>query len=441
MCLAPRYISGPIAGPFRSCRKRASPRATPCALRVSGVSVTAARRTYRANEVRNRTDSCCTTSAVGDGELLAAERRVRRRCRFITGATIAFITAAFTPLAAREVKSAQRADAVKRAQVWQETDIPSKDLAAGPERKDGFPAGDTVVCNFNDKKMTGRSPKFICVIAPDDELKVKYGRDNGEVYGEVAATRLLWALGFGADAMYSVKVLCRKCPPKMGGVPHEGRLDELMFDPAAVERKLPGHDIVTKDREGWNWNELDQVSEAAGGAPLAHRDALKLLAAFIQHGYSKPQQQRLVCLDKEWKGDAPCERPFMLVNDLGLTYGRSNALNRDSKAAVNFEEWSRTPIWKDKTGCVANLSGSLTGTLENPRISDEGRAFLADLLMQLSDQQIADLFEAARVYLRPRAPGSRETVSATVGEWLEAFKKKRDEIVNRRCDAPDTTKR
>ena len=161
----------------------------------------------------------------------------------------------------------------------------------------------------------------------------------------------------------------------------------------------------------------------------------------IQHTDSKREQQRLVCLDKEWKGDAPCGRPFMLINDLGLTFGEANALNRTSTGAVNFEHWSRTPVWRDKTGCVANLSGSISGTLEYPRISEEGRAFLAGLLTQLSDKQLDDLFQTARVYMRPRAPNTRESVSATVPEWREAFKKKRDAIVNRRCDVPATSKR
>ena len=63
------------------------------------------------------------------------------------------------------------------------------------------------------------------------------------------------------------------------------------------------------------------------------------------------------------------------------------------------------------------------------------------MLTQLTDQQIDDMFDTARFYLRPRAPGSSDSVSATVPEWREAFKSKRDEIVNRRCDVPVTSKR
>jgi len=375
------------------------------------------------------------------GELLAAQHGVNRCAWFITIATVGLITAASAPLGAHDVKPAARLDALKRAQVWSPGDVSAKDMIAGPERKDGFTSGDTISCKYVGKKMTGRSPKFTCVIPPDDEVKVKYGRDNGEVYGEVAATRLLWALGFGADAMYPVKVLCHDCPRRLGGTPHNGRLDEILFDPVAVERKAHGHDVVSRKSEGWSWAELDQVSEAAGGAPLAHRDALKLIAAFIQHTDSKPSQQRLVCLDKEWNGETPCQQPFMLINDLGMTFGRSNAFNRSSKGSVNFEEWSQTPIWKEKSGCVANLSGSLSGTLEDPRISEDGRAFLAGLLAQLTDRQIDDMFQTARFYLRPRQPGASETASATVAEWREAFKSKRDEVAGRRCDLPPTTRR
>jgi hypothetical protein len=36
-----------------------------------------------------------------------------------------------------------------------------------------------------------------------DEVKVRYGPDNGEVQGAVLASRLLWALGFGADQSLS----------------------------------------------------------------------------------------------------------------------------------------------------------------------------------------------------------------------------------------------
>src|SRR5687767_6125312 len=90
-----------------------------------------------------------------------------------------------------------RESVMARSKVWMPTDIASLDLKAGPAEPGSFALGATVTCTYLDKKLAGMSPKFACQTADGDELKVKYGGANGEVYGEVMASRLLWALGFG----------------------------------------------------------------------------------------------------------------------------------------------------------------------------------------------------------------------------------------------------
>jgi hypothetical protein len=332
-----------------------------------------------------------------------------------------------TPAVTRGDSRTARDQAIARAQVWMPTDVESTDIRSGPADPAAIPFRATVECEYIDKTLSGGSPKFACVRAPGDELKVKFGGTNGEVYAEVAATRLLWALGFGADRMYPARVICHNCPRILGGTVREN--GDSIFDPASIERKLPAHDFPGNRQ--WSWSDLEKVSEEAGGAPRAHRDALTLLAVFLQHTDSKPEQQRLVCLDGVVDGN--CERPFMLLDDVGLTFGRSNAFNINATGAMNLEAWSATPVWKGSSGCVGNLPKSVTGTLDNPRISEDGRTFLADLLLRLSDSQIRDLFETARVTLRLRSPANALSGFVTVNEWTDAFKRKRDEIVNRRC--------
>jgi hypothetical protein len=322
-----------------------------------------------------------------------------------------------------------RLAAIRRAQVWSPTDVSAMDVKAGPPGPASYAPDATVECEYRDKKLTGKSPKFICAIEPALEIKVKYGADNGEVYAEVAATRLLWALGFPADAMYPVRVDCHGCPADLrpGG---DGQGDHLLFNPAAIERRMSGTSIEVSSESGWAWPELDLVDPAAGGAPLAQRDALKLLAVLIQHSDSKPEQQRIVCPgEQNGESGEVCEEPVMMVNDLGQTFGRANAFNRNSLSSVNFERWSRTAVWTSAQGCIGNLPRSHTGTLDNPRIGDAGRRFLADLLVQLSDMQLRDLFEVAR--FPQRKTGGVH--AATASEWVDAFKRKRDEIVNRTC--------
>ena len=332
----------------------------------------------------------------------------------------------------RANKAGLRMSVISRSQVWRPTDVSAMNLKAGPDGEGAFSFHATVPCDYVNKKLGGNSPKFVCAVGQDDQVKVKFGRSNGEVYGEVLATRLLWALGFGADRMYPVNVICRGCPPGLGG--NAGQGHESQFDPAVIERHMPGTEWPSHGKQGWSWKELEWVSSVAGGAPRAQVDAFKLLAVFIQHTDSKTEQQSIVCLNPQPSGSPElCDRPFLMISDLGMTFGRANHTNADNTGSVNIVEWRRTPVWKKASGCIGNLSRSITGTLEDPVISEEGRRFLADLLVQLSDRQIRDLFEVARVELRTRTPGEAASGIATIDEWIDAFNEKRGQIVGRRC--------
>src|SRR5262245_57581655 len=299
--------------------------------------------------------------------------------------------------------SKKRAEMIADARVWEPTTISKMDLRTGPGGPGSFPVGATVPCTYKDEKLTGRSPKFICAIKPDDEVKVKYGGTNGEVYAEVAATRLLWALGFGADRMYPARIVCRGCPKEFGG--SERSKDESVIVPAVIERKMPGKELFEKD--GWKWTELD-LDDSKDSASRAERDALKLLAVLIQHTDNKAVQQRLLSRDAGAKKNAAtCDQPFLMINDLGLTFGKASRFNNNSKSGMNLTDWSTTPIWKERDKdanndegpqkCVGNLPKSFTGTLEDPVIGEEGRRFLAGLLTQLTDSQLHDLFDVSQV--------------------------------------------
>ncbi len=318
---------------------------------------------------------------------------------------------------------AARQDALARARVWERTDIPRMDLRRGPAGKGSFAPDALVECRYEQRAMSGATPKFTCVGPDGDELKVKFGERNGEVYAEVAATRLLWALGFGADHMYPVRVRCLECPEQPGGPPQPGAT--RLYETAAIERKLRGREIDGLEGGGWTWPELDVIAPTSAPSARAERDALKLLAAMLQHTDSKREQQRLVCLDRG-EHDT-CRRPFMLISDLGKTFGRASVFNRDVPSSVNLTAWSAAPMWVDATGCRANLGKSLTGSLEHPVISDEGRRFLLGLLRQLTDNQLRDLFTAARFPRRAGAP------TADVDAWVAAFKVKVKEIADRTC--------
>jgi hypothetical protein len=315
------------------------------------------------------------------------------------------------------VNDKERLAAIRRGHVWAPTNVPSMDIRTGPAGPGAFPPNATVTCNYVEEKSSGKSAKFTCVIPPDDKIHVKYGRTNGEVFAEVAASRLFWALGFGAEHDYPVRLECRGCPATI-----------VDADFGTIQRLHPGRDIQTRTVYGWSWAELDEIESGAPPSERDARSALKLLAVLVQHTDSKTEQQRLLCPDDG--SPNACPDPLLMVHDLGKTFGQSDLFNRDSVGSVNLHNWANSPIWKDPAHCVGGLAQSQTGTLGDPIISEGGRRFLADLLVQLTDTQIHDLFDVARFSERTlKTPGD----ASTIDEWVGTFKAKRDEIVTARC--------
>jgi hypothetical protein len=336
------------------------------------------------------------------------------------------------------VSESARLAYLKRAQVWTATPTSTLDLAVGPSIKGALPSGAAITCDYTDPphELGGITPKFYCRRA-DDVLKVRYGPGNGEVYAGVAASRLFWALGFGADPQYPVRITCRNCPidPWLWKTPQ--RVPEQRFDAATVERRFPGVTIESHEEQGWKWTELDDVDPAAGGAPLAHRDALKLLAVFVQHGDNGSDQQRMVCLPegvRRGPQGETCSRPFLVVHDLGSTFGGAGLFTRNHSAKMQLAEWSEKPIFKDRDKCVADLRDSVHGDLHDPHIREAGRRFLAERLALLSRRQIRDLFTVARVeeHKEMMQENGRER-PVTADDWVEVFLRKRAEIADGRC--------
>ncbi|HEX4924744.1 MAG TPA: hypothetical protein VFV50_11685 [Bdellovibrionales bacterium] len=385
-----------------------------------------------------------------------------------------------------------RRAAIQKATLIDTTrEIESADILAGP--RDWFPKknelryGDLVRCTHIASTMGGATPKFTCVItqiirqeagqftaflAPEatqaekDEVVQKYGpnikfdllrtkdgklaRDrvkvkfvpntepNREVNAEAAATRLFWALGFHADVIFPVRLFCDHCP----AIPQSGRPDYQAHGQdmgwVAIERKIPGETLETKPDEGWSWKELDELN----GNSLAVKDALKLLAAFVGHGDNKPEQQRLMCKqdamtvteavekNKKIVWVHECREPYMVVQDIGATFGGAGKTTDPITAKMNLKHWRNDPrktIWKDRGSCQARLTKSMKAKdgVGDPVISEEGRLFLASRLCRLSDKQIEDIFRVARV--------EDLKGEGKIADWVAVFKAKRDEIVANDC--------
>jgi hypothetical protein len=337
-----------------------------------------------------------------------------------------------------------RAALIARARVFvkQPPVISTLDLSRTPNDPDPLDPATLVECRYVNKPVTATTAKFHCELPDGDQVKVKYGW-TPEKYGEVGATRLLAALGFGADHVTMLpRLRCIGCPLypfemlKLAEAFYAPWLVDLItprerhrdFTWVAVERKMAGRAIEAYSHEGWDWDELSTVDASRGGATQAELDALRLMAVFLSHWDNKATNQRLVCEEREGSGDdprAPCKTPLLMLQDVGATFGPGK---------VKHKSWASTPMWASDTGCVTSLESMPYegGRFHPVHISEEGRALLASKLTQFSEQQIRALFEGA--HFPPAGGDDTDDVSA----WVKTFQDKVRQIADRTCDSSPT---
>ena len=334
------------------------------------------------------------------------------------------------PLKSKTVSSEERLDALSRAVVWHEPPPISRAyLGADPKQPQ------EITCTFEITQLGGTAPKFDCRSENGDRLRVKYGR-TPEVPSEVASAKLLRTLGFGADNVILVeKVRCLGCPAEpfttmktLGFAGAEDLYKKVMdpkeprdFEWAAVETKHYGRAIETEEVEGWAFFELDLIDQKKGGAPRAHIDALRLLSVMLSHWDNKSENQRLMCIsEKDWPEGGKCSRPFAMLQDVGSAWGPRK---------MDLPEWEKAPLWTDRATCATSMDHLPYhgATFQPVKISEAGRKHLGDLLSQLSDQQLVDLFTSARF---DRPTGMLIKSSTPISEWVRVFKAKVKQVTD-----------
>lgn len=283
-------------------------------------------------------------------------------------------------------------------------------------------------CRYLPSDPTGTTPKFDCVFAGGDTVKVKYGR-NAEIHGEAAATALLRMLGYAADTVTIVQRLrCYGCPRHPFVAMHLRRTLHLPFireqvadgftdfEWVSVEHKFPAPAIETGDLSGWDWRELDMVD-----APRDELDAFRLIAAFLAHWDNKASNQRLVCLD-EGVHDGICRHPLAMIQDLGASFGPPK---------VNLARWRDLPVWHDRTTCTISMRALPYdgATFEDVRISEAGRALAASRLGSISDVQIERLFADARFPQFQAGTDDERDLKA----WTDAFRDRVRQVAEASC--------
>ncbi len=338
---------------------------------------------------------------------------------------------------------------------------------------------EAIDCTFEEpgEALGGHTPKFACRTGDGRLLRVKYydatEHGNREVFAEVAATRLLWALGFDADAMFSIAITCRECPANsMSGSGPRATRQYI----AAYEPHFDGALITSSvdPDQGWTFGELEVAidaltSGAAHARQWTHFDALSLLGVFIQHGDRKRSQQRLVCrgrvqtdqgdVESTTEPSAPVllERPgahacggeaAVTLQDIGATFGGAGKLSSNKTAKMNLKAWAAERIFdkvsrSEPVECRGNITVSSAAgddSRGHPRIGEAGRQLLAARLDRMSPEHIRAIFEASRVDrmgepAQWRDPASGKSYSG-VDAWVAVFQDKVRQIREQRCSNP-----
>ena len=323
--------------------------------------------------------------------------------------------------------SAIREDALARARVWAppRTPVAQVDFSRNPPGPGAFDAGANVDCDFRVEPVNGSTPKFVCTLPGGGKIKVKYGTPNGELPAEVAATRLLAALGFPTDRMYRVRsVRCRGCPllPQQAlqcleqrqpaAICLQGATPEgvVTFAPAVIERPLDGTKIESDTTRGWSWYELDKIDAKAGGSSRAEIDALRLMAILLAHWDNKGANQKLLCPDAGRDRDGRCRAPIAAIGDLGSTFGPRK---------VDLPNWRRVAVWADARACRVTMASLPFGgaTFQDVQVSEDGRQLALKLLHGLTRAQLDALFVASGVTSFPHVVAAAHQPSA----WTDAF--------------------
>src|SRR6266498_5356193 len=309
-------------------------------------------------------------------------------------------TSCFTP-EAREL-------AERTAKVFREPDpgynpVLGFNPAKGPRRgappvdANGLARAITCVANRDPTPGAGTTPKFHCSVPgsldEDGELiryKVKphfkgQARDkrNGEVYGEFLSSRFSKAMGFFADDEWVADVTCPDCEKSLTK-PFQGTRFTPFQPAAGIELPLEGKGIDV------NCNDKDYAALAPtlskllkSGAPRAEIDAFKLWLAFIDHGDTKAENQKFLCLKskKNADGTRACEpgQAVYYVSDMGSTFGYSSA----SEKKATLAQWrGKDPIKVNGGHCTTTAK-----SVGDSSISEEGRHLLAGDLQKLLDAE------------------------------------------------------
>jgi hypothetical protein len=242
--------------------------------------------------------------------------------------------------------------------LWEQVDIPSRDLFRGPTSEGISPALEKVT--FLGRQAGGNNLKYRIKDANGREWVVKIADES---QAEVAAVRLLWAIGYRTEIDHLV--------PRIN-IANIGSYKNARFE-ARPENIKRG--------ERWSWANNPHVG-------TKEFDGLKIMMALVNNWDLKDENNIIV---------TDGGRSYMIVSDLGSSFGKlaHTSQSRSGRSVSEPEHFASAGFVKGINEGIVLLDyrGQADHLMRGIKV--EHARWLADLLLQLSDKQIADAFRAA----------------------------------------------
>jgi hypothetical protein len=251
--------------------------------------------------------------------------------------------------------------------MWEPTNISRRDLFWGPGGREMQP--DVSRVTFIKEEKGGHNKKYRIKDAAGRTWVAKLGR---EAQPETAAVRLISALGYKTEINYLVPTLT---------IPGKGTFKNVRLEarPDNVERL-----------ETWKWKD----NPFSGTNEL---QALKIMMVFLNNWDVLDLQNKILLVDRGGRGGKQLQ---YIISDLGSTFGKLGNNNlpiiyRFGRKTNNPQKYLNSSFVKGTKEGFLKLAykGKNRGIFKN--ISLLSARWLADLLVQLSDKQIEDMFRAA----------------------------------------------
>jgi hypothetical protein len=262
-------------------------------------------------------------------------------------------------------KSKKKKDTPRGTPVlWQQPrDIGARDLFLGPGGTSMRP--DLRRITFLKEEKGGYSKKYRVRDGSGREWVAKIGK---EAQSETSAVRLLWGVGYFTEVNYLV--------PRIT-IPGKGTFTNVRFEARPDNWKRAGE---------WKWKENPFVS-------TPEYRGLKIMMALINNWDLKDSNNVLI----EVPGNRGTELRYV-ISDLGATFGHASTMPviwRITRSRNNPKNYANSDFLEKVKGNHVQLhfGGKNRGLMKNLTVDDA--LWIATLLSQLSDQQLADAFRAA----------------------------------------------